>query len=329
MRVASSMFAAVCPTASTSGPERRTWSPFTSTFVSPTIRVLRGNFSPRKFSMMNSGPFTVAFTGKWLYTIFISYAYPSVTPTIMLRRWAANVPTSAPSRRRGYSQRTFACLPWMTIWIRGWDSFRRSVVPFADTTMASPSSPTSTPPGISIVCSNNPATGLDEFERLDVPVVLHHLQDPADQLRCGPDHAFRLAGRLRVPDRRHRIVERVLQHPITSTVLPEAELVCNLAETLAAEMESVASDNAPLTAAPETALLPAEILRPLHSTTSTLKRSFMNWMPSARDTRCRRGTGRGRFARRETRHPGRCRLTLTSIPNTPISGSYFIPGKSV
>src|SRR2546423_1226158 len=171
-----------------------------------------------------------------------------------------------------------------------------------------------------------PAAVLDEFERLDVPVVLHHLQDPADQLRRWPDHAFRLAGRLRVPDRRHRIVERVLQHPITSTVLPEAELICDLAETLAAEMESVASDNAPLAAAPETALLPAEILRPLHSTTSTLKRSFMNWMPSARDTRCRRGTGRGRFARRETRHPGRCRLTPTSIPNTPIPGSYFILG---
>src|SRR5207244_8233987 len=121
---------------------------------------------------------------------------------------------------------------------------------------------------------------------------LHHLQDSADQLRRGPDYAFRLAGRLRVPDRRHRIVERVLQHPIASTVFPETELICDLAETLAAEMESVASDNAPLAAAPETAFLPAEILRPLHSTTSTLKRSFTNWMHSARDKPCRRRKGR-------------------------------------
>src|SRR2546426_140276 len=37
--VACSMLAAVWPTASTSGPVRRTWSPLTSTFVSPTIRV--------------------------------------------------------------------------------------------------------------------------------------------------------------------------------------------------------------------------------------------------------------------------------------------------
>src|SRR2546425_673635 len=109
MRVACSMLAAVWPTASTSGPVSTTASPFTSTFVSPRILVFRGNFSPRKFSMMNSEPFTVALSGKWLYTIFISYVKPSLTPATMFRRWAANVPTRAASLRRGNSQRTVAC----------------------------------------------------------------------------------------------------------------------------------------------------------------------------------------------------------------------------
>jgi len=120
-----------------------------------------------------------------------------------------------------------------------------------------------------------------------------------------------------------------LEQPITSAVLPEAELVGDLAEALAAQMEAVAADDAPFPSAAEAAFLPAEILRPVPSTTAILKRAFMNSMPSVRETRWERGILRARRARRATRQPGRCKLTLTSIPNTPISGSYFMPGKSV
>src|SRR5438876_141676 len=327
----------------------------------------------------------------------------------MFRRWAANVPTRASSRRRGNSQRTFACFPSTRIRMRGWDSARRNEWPLPVTTTRSPSMRTCTSAGMSTNSSlilrpasptsidvgeefpahahllrlrlrddplrrrededpeilrgqvprlvllellaldrkawldhtavvdapdeadpvQVPAAVLHEFERANVLVVLHHLEHAADQLRRRPDDALGLAGRLGVADRRHRIVEWILEQTITSAVLPEAELVGDLAEALAAQVQAVAADDPPLPSAAEASFLPAEILRPVHSTTSTLKCTFMNSMPSDRETRWERGIRRAWMARRATRQPGRCRLTLTSIPNTPISGSYFIPGKSV
>src|SRR5438309_855562 len=158
----------------------------------------------------------------------------------MFRRWAANVPTSAPSRRRGNSHRIFTCLPSTWSRMRGRDRHRRSGWPLAP------------------------------LGRLDVLVFLHHLEDVADQLRRGADQAFGLAGGFRIADGRHRVVERILQHRSTSTVLPEAELVRDLAEALAAQVETVPPDDASFATAAQAASLPAEVFRPLHSTTSTL-----------------------------------------------------------
>src|SRR2546425_10074182 len=170
-----------------------------------------------------------------------------------------------------------------------------------------------------------PAAVLDQLERPDVLALLHHLQHATDQLRRGADHAVRLAGRLGVPHRHHGVVESVLQHGATSAVLPEAELVGNLAEALPTDVEAVSTHDAALAAATQAPSLPAEVFRPPHTTTSTLKRSFMNCMPSSRVTRCRRGIRRALFERRATRQPGRWRATLTALPHTPLSGSYFLP----
>src|SRR5712691_3428134 len=51
----------------------------------------------------------------------------------------------------------------------------------------------------------------------------------------------------------------------TSTVLPEAELVGDLAEALAAQVETVPSHDAALPAAAEAPSLPTEVLRSVHS----------------------------------------------------------------
>src|SRR2546427_184996 len=150
-----------------------------------------------------------------------------------------------------------------------------------------------------------PATVLDEFERPDVFVLLHHLEHAADQLRRGTNHAVRLARGLRVPHCHHGVVESILQHGVPSAVLPEAELVGNLAEALPAEVEPIPADDAALASAAQAAPLPTKVLRAVQVTTSTLKRSFMNCIPSSPETRCRRGIRRDLLDRRATRHPGR------------------------
>jgi hypothetical protein len=65
MRVDCSMLAAVWLTESRQGPLTTTSSPSTETFVpSPIILALRGVFSPMKFSISTSLPFTFTVTGK-------------------------------------------------------------------------------------------------------------------------------------------------------------------------------------------------------------------------------------------------------------------------
>src|SRR5437762_1364841 len=223
------------------------------------IRVFRGNFSPRKFSTMNSDPLTVDRGRRGL--------------------------RGDPSRRREDDDAEILCgqVPRLVLLeLLGFDGEARldhaAVVDAPDE-----------PDPVQV-----PTAVLDEFERPNVLVVLHHLEHAADQLRRRPYDALRLAGRLGVADRRHRIVEWILEQPITSAVLPEAELVGDLAEALAAQMEAVAADDAPFPSAAEAAFLPAEILRPVHSTTSILKRAFMNSMPSVRETRWERGILRAR-----------------------------------
>src|SRR5437867_794031 len=112
-------------------------------------------------------------------------------------------------------------------------------------------------------------------------------------------------------------------------VLPEAELIRDLPEALAAEVHPIPPDDSALPVAPEAADLAAELLARLHSTTSTLNFVRTNSMPSAREIRWARGIRRGAILRCAMRYPGRSRATEMSIPNTPISGSYFIPSKSV
>src|SRR3989304_2409585 len=77
-------------------------------------------------------------------------------------------------------------------------------------------------------------------------------------------------------------VQGSVKHRAPSAVLPEPELIGNLPETLATQVESVAPDNPALAAASKAAFLPSEGPCLLHSTTSTPHRSFMNWIPSER-----------------------------------------------
>src|SRR5207244_5403720 len=97
---------------------------------------------------------------------------------------------------------------------------------------------------------------------------------------------------LGVPHRHHGVVESVLQHGATSAVLPEAGLVGNPAEALPTDVEAVSTHDAALAAATQATPPAAEVFRPPHTTTSTLKRSFMNCMPSSRVTPCRPGSPR-------------------------------------
>src|ERR1700691_5530547 len=91
MWVTRSMFAALCPTCSTSWPVSVTISPSTAAFVPGQRRVVRGYFSPRKFSMTSSSPFTETFIGKWAATTFIFASTPTVRPPARLRTCAAQV----------------------------------------------------------------------------------------------------------------------------------------------------------------------------------------------------------------------------------------------
>jgi hypothetical protein len=66
-----------------------------ATFTSFSIFANRGRFSPRKLPTSIRSPASFSWMGKWLYTTFIRYWYPSVTPLHMFCRWAAKVPQIA------------------------------------------------------------------------------------------------------------------------------------------------------------------------------------------------------------------------------------------
>src|SRR5581483_1955881 len=119
---------------------------------------------------------------------------------------------------------------------------------------------------------------------------------------------------------------------LTLGVLLESQLRRCLAEALAAHEDLIAADDAALAAAANALVADAasEDLVAHHAQiTSTLNFSRMRSMASSRVALWCRGTLRASRRRRATRPPRRSMTTATFIPKMPISGSYFMPGKSV
>src|ERR1041385_258416 len=155
------------------------------------------------------------------------------------------------------------------------------------------------------------------LERADVGLLLHDLEDAADQLAGGRDGGLGLAGALRVAEDREGVCEGIVLHGCTSGVLLEAQVARRLAEAVAAQAQAVAAHHRAHLAAAAAALVDAVVDLAFlddkrhYSTTSMLNLGTRKARASARVTRWSLGTERVRLLRRLMRWPGFSRVMQT------------------
>src|ERR1041385_231098 len=165
------------------------------------------------------------------------------------------------------------------------------------------------------------------LEGADVGLLLHDLEDAADELGGRGDGGLDLARALGVADDGEGVCEGIVLHGCTSGVLLEAQVARGLAEAVAAQAQPVAAHHGAHLAAAAAAFVHAMVDLAFldderhYWTTSMLNRGTRNALASSRLTRWCAGTERARLRRRLMRWPGFSRVMQTSMPKTPMSGS--------